>query len=133
MSHRLAFPAIISGAARMRATSSSSPAAIPVRTFKITVIGVAARTLSRPPRRSPAQFLIAWTKRLDKEMSALRDPNPVEVVTWAADTEAEECDRIAETIQRRGSRPLPSTGWPGGWRFPSASCRTPRPPRAIAA
>jgi DNA helicase-2/ATP-dependent DNA helicase PcrA len=40
-------------------------------------------------------------------MSAFRDPAAVEVVTWAAETEADECDRIAETIQRLHAAGLP--------------------------
>ena len=74
-----------------------------VRTFKITV-----NRRSRPHIvEAAASFARSIPDRLDKEMSALRDPNPVEVVTWAADTEAEECDRIAETIQRLHAAGLP--------------------------
>ena len=40
-------------------------------------------------------------------MHAFRDPAPVEVVSWTADTETEECDRIAETIQRLHAEGLP--------------------------
>jgi len=40
-------------------------------------------------------------------MRAIRDPAPVEVVTWDAETEAEECNRIAETIQRLHKAGLP--------------------------
>jgi len=74
-----------------------------VRTFKITV-----NRRSRPHIvEAAASFACSLPDRLDKEMSAFRDPNPAEVVTWAADTEAEECDRIAETIQRLHAAGLP--------------------------
>ena len=36
-----------------------------------------------------------------------RGPAPVEVVSWTAGTETEECDRIAETIQRLHAEGLP--------------------------
>ena len=52
-------------------------------------------------------FSRSITGRLDKEMLAVRDAAPVEVVTWAAETEAEECDRIAATIQRLHNAGLP--------------------------
>lgn len=81
-----------------------------VRTFKITV-----NRRSRPHIvEAAASFACSLPDRLDKEMSAFRDPNPAEVVTWAADTEAEECDRIAgddSAAARRGA-PVPARGGP---------------------
>ncbi|HUZ52939.1 MAG TPA: ATP-dependent DNA helicase, partial [Streptosporangiaceae bacterium] len=54
-----------------------------------------------------ASFARSITGRLDKEMQAKRPAAPVDVVTWAAETEAEECERIAETIQRLHQAGLP--------------------------
>jgi DNA helicase-2/ATP-dependent DNA helicase PcrA len=74
-----------------------------VRTFTIT-----ENRRSRPRIvEAAASFATSIPGRLDKEMRAVRGPAPVEVVTWAAETEAEECDRIAETIQRLHAAGLP--------------------------
>ncbi len=74
-----------------------------VRTFKIT-----ENRRSRPHIvAAAASFAHSIEGRLDKEMLAVRDPAPIEVVTWAADTEAEECERIAETIRRLHEAGLP--------------------------
>jgi DNA helicase-2/ATP-dependent DNA helicase PcrA len=74
-----------------------------VRTFTIT-----ENRRSRPRIVAAAgAFAHSISGRLDKEMRAIRDPAPVEVVTWAAETQAEECDRIAETIQRLHAAGLP--------------------------
>jgi DNA helicase II / ATP-dependent DNA helicase PcrA len=74
-----------------------------VRSFRIT-----ENRRSRPTIvRAAASFASSIPGRLDKEMTADRGPAQVEVVTWAADTEAEECDRIAETIQRLHESGLP--------------------------
>jgi DNA helicase-2/ATP-dependent DNA helicase PcrA len=74
-----------------------------VRTFTIT-----ENRRSRPGIvEAAAAFARSIEGRLDKEMRAVHDPAPVEVVTWAAETEAEECDRIAETIQRLHAAGLP--------------------------
>jgi DNA helicase II / ATP-dependent DNA helicase PcrA len=74
-----------------------------VRTFTITV-----NRRSRPHIvGAAASFARSIPERLDKEMSAFRPPagaDVVEVVTWAADTEAE---RIAETINRLHAKGLP--------------------------
>ena len=70
-----------------------------VRTFTITV-----NRRSRPHIvAAAASFARSIPGRLDKEMSAFRPSatgDGVEVVTWAADTEADEGERIAETIKR---------------------------------
>jgi DNA helicase-2/ATP-dependent DNA helicase PcrA len=67
-----------------------------VRTFRITV-----NRRSRPTIvAASAAFARSIPGRLDKEMQAIREPAPAEIVSWAAPTEAEECTRIAETIQR---------------------------------
>lgn len=74
-----------------------------VRTFTIT-----ENRRSRPRIvESAASFALSIPDRLDKQMRAIRDPASVEVVTWAAETEAEECDRIAETIGRLHEAGLP--------------------------
>jgi DNA helicase-2/ATP-dependent DNA helicase PcrA len=74
-----------------------------VRTFKIT-----ENRRSRPRIvAAAAEFARSIPGRLDKEMLAIHPPAPVEIVTWAADTQAEECDRIAETIQRLHVAGLP--------------------------
>ena len=67
-----------------------------VRTFTI-----ATNRRSRPYIvQTAAQFARSIKGRLDKQMEAFREPGKVELVTWSAVTEQEECDRIAETIQR---------------------------------
>jgi DNA helicase II / ATP-dependent DNA helicase PcrA len=74
-----------------------------VRTFTIT-----ENRRSRPRIvAAAAAFARSIPGRLDKEMRAIHDPAPVEIVTWAAETEAEECNRIAETIQRLHAAGLP--------------------------
>jgi DNA helicase II / ATP-dependent DNA helicase PcrA len=74
-----------------------------VRTFTIT-----ENRRSRPRIvAAAAKFAQSIPGRLDKEMRAIHDPAPVEIVSWAAETEAEECDRIAETIQRLHAAGLP--------------------------
>ena len=77
-----------------------------VRTFTITV-----NRRSRPRIvAAAASFARSIPGRLDKQMSAFRPsagPGGVEVVSWAADTEADECDRIAETIKRLHDAGLP--------------------------
>lgn len=54
-----------------------------------------------------ATFARTIPGRLDKEMHPIRPPARTEVVTWSAETEAEECDLIAETIQRLHDSGLP--------------------------
>ena len=70
-----------------------------VHTFTITV-----NRRSRPHIvGAAASFARSIPGRLDKEMSAFRPPagpGGVEVVTWTADTEADEGERIAETIKQ---------------------------------
>jgi DNA helicase II / ATP-dependent DNA helicase PcrA len=77
-----------------------------VRTFTITV-----NRRSRPRIvQAAASFANSIPGRLDKKMSAFRPPagpGGVEVVTWAADTEADEGERIAETIKRMHDEGLP--------------------------
>jgi len=66
------------------------------RTFRITT-----NRRSRPGIvQAAASFARSIPGRLDKEMLAARDPGSCELVSWVADTEAEECDRIAEAVQR---------------------------------
>ena len=73
------------------------------RTFTI-----ATNRRSRPDIvAASAAFSQSIPGRLDKRMQASRRGAPVEVVSWTADTETEECDRIAETIQRLHSEGLP--------------------------
>jgi DNA helicase-2/ATP-dependent DNA helicase PcrA len=98
------------------------------RTFTITV-----NRRSRPHIvAAAASFARAIPGRLDKQMSAFRPPAGTEVVTWAADTEADECARIAETVQRlhsEGCRTGASRCWcaPGP---PTRSCSKPSTPTA---
>ena len=66
-----------------------------VRTFTITENW---RSRPRSVDAAAAAFARSIPGRLDKEMLTIHEPAPVEIVTWAAETEAEECDRIAETI-----------------------------------
>jgi DNA helicase-2/ATP-dependent DNA helicase PcrA len=77
-----------------------------VRTFTIT-----ANRRSRPHIVAvAASFARSIPGRLDKQMGALRPPagqNGVEVVTWTADTEADEGERIAETIKLLHGKGLP--------------------------
>jgi DNA helicase II / ATP-dependent DNA helicase PcrA len=77
-----------------------------VRLFTITV-----NRRSRPQIVSAAaSFARSIPGRLDKEMSGFRPSagsDTVEVVTWAADTEADEGERIAETIKRLHDKGLP--------------------------
>jgi DNA helicase II / ATP-dependent DNA helicase PcrA len=77
-----------------------------VRTFTITV-----NRRSRPQIVSAAaSFARSIPDRLDKEMSGFRPPaglGGAEVVTWAADTEADEGNCIAETIKRLHDKGLP--------------------------
>ena len=74
-----------------------------VRTFTIT-----ENRRSRPHIvEAAASFARSIPGRLDKQMRAIHDPAPAEIVTWAAETEAEECKQIAETIQRLHAAGLP--------------------------
>ncbi len=74
-----------------------------VRTFTIT-----ENRRSRPRIVEAATaFARSIPGRLHKEMRAVRAPAAVEVVTWAAETQAEESERIAETIQRLHAAGLP--------------------------
>jgi DNA helicase-2/ATP-dependent DNA helicase PcrA len=74
-----------------------------VRTFKIT-----ENRRSRPSIVTAAtSFANSIPGRLDKEMRAIRPAASIEVVTWAEDTQADEADRIAETIQRLHDSGLP--------------------------
>jgi DNA helicase-2/ATP-dependent DNA helicase PcrA len=77
-----------------------------VRTFTITV-----NRRSRPQIVSAAaSFARSIPDRLDKEMSGFRPPagsGGAEVVTWAADTEADEGNCIAGTIKRLHDKGLP--------------------------
>jgi DNA helicase-2/ATP-dependent DNA helicase PcrA len=54
-----------------------------------------------------ADFARSIPGRLDKEMYPVREPGQAEIVTWSAGTEAEECDIIAQTIQRLHGEGLP--------------------------
>jgi DNA helicase II / ATP-dependent DNA helicase PcrA len=47
-----------------------------------------------------ATFARSIPGRLEKEMRPVREPARKEIVTWSAETEADECDLIAQTIQR---------------------------------
>ncbi len=59
-------------------------------------------------RRTGVAAPASWNRRCSPAPSrgrlrkgcAVHDPAPVEIVTWAAETQAEECNRTAETIQR---------------------------------
>jgi ATP-dependent DNA helicase UvrD/PcrA len=74
-----------------------------VRTFKITT-----NRRSRPSIvAASAAFSQSIPGRLDKQMRAIRDPVPVEVVSWTAETEVDECNRIADSIQRLHAAGLP--------------------------
>lgn len=74
-----------------------------VRTFTITT-----NRRSRPRIvTAAASFADSIPGRLDKQMRSHRPPGSTEVVTWAAETEAEECAHIAETIQRLHAAGLP--------------------------
>ena len=74
-----------------------------VRTFRITV-----NRRSRPSIvAASATFAHSIPGRLDKEMRAIRDPSVPEIVSWAAPTEAEECARIAQSVQRLHAAGLP--------------------------
>lgn len=66
-----------------------------VATFSITT-----NRRSRPTIVNTAsEFAESIPDRLTKTMEAVREPAPVEVVTWTADTETEEADRIAATVR----------------------------------
>ncbi len=75
--------------------------------------GVRTFTISTNRRSRPyivqtaGQFARSIKGRLDKQMEAFREPGKVELVTWSAETEQEECDRIADTIQRLHESGLP--------------------------
>jgi DNA helicase II / ATP-dependent DNA helicase PcrA len=74
-----------------------------VRTFAI-----ARNRRSRPYIvQTAAQFARSIPGRLDKQMEAVRDAAEVELVTWSAETEQDECYRIADTIQRLHASGLP--------------------------
>jgi DNA helicase II / ATP-dependent DNA helicase PcrA len=67
-----------------------------VRKFKIS-----DNRRSRPAIvTAAATFARTIPGRLDKDMRPIRDASATEIVSWAAETEAEECDLIAATIQR---------------------------------
>lgn len=56
---------------------------------------------SRPAIVSAAtRFSESIPQRLPKTMQAVRDPGPSQVVAWAADTDQDEADRVADTILR---------------------------------
>lgn len=74
-----------------------------VRTFSIT-----QNRRSRPSIVAAADsFARSIPGRLDKQMAAIRDPASVELVSWSAETEADECAQIAETIHRLHEAGLP--------------------------
>jgi DNA helicase II / ATP-dependent DNA helicase PcrA len=74
-----------------------------VRTFSIT-----QNRRSRPRIvQAAAAFARSIPGRLDKEMQPIHPPAEVEVVTWSAETEAQEADRIAETVRRLHDAGLP--------------------------
>ena len=74
-----------------------------VRTFRITV-----NRRSRPSIvGASATFARTIPGRLKKEMHATREPSATEIVSWTASTEAEECARIAQTVQRLHVAGLP--------------------------
>jgi DNA helicase II / ATP-dependent DNA helicase PcrA len=74
-----------------------------VRTFSIT-----ENRRSRPRIvQAAAAFARSIPGRLDKEMQPIHPPAEVEVVTWSAETEAQEADRIAETVRRLHDAGLP--------------------------
>ena len=74
-----------------------------VRTFQIT-----ENRRSRPDIVAAAtSFANSIPGRLDKQMRAIRPAAPIEVVTWSEDTQADEAERIAETIQRLHDQGLP--------------------------
>ncbi len=74
--------------------------------FSTRYPGVQTFTIARNRRSRPyivqkaAEFARSIPGRLDKQMEAVRAAAEVELVTWSADTEQDECDRIAGTIQR---------------------------------
>jgi DNA helicase II / ATP-dependent DNA helicase PcrA len=80
------------------------PARYPgVETFRITV-----NRRSRPSIvAAAATFAKTIPGRLPKDMLEHRERGGTEVVTWSAETEAQECERIAETIQRLHAAGLP--------------------------
>ncbi|MGH3278326.1 MAG: ATP-dependent helicase [Trebonia sp.] len=74
-----------------------------VRKFEIV-----ANRRSRPSIvTTAATFARSIQGRLDKDMHPIRDAAATEIVSWAADTEAEECEFIAQTIQRMHAAGLP--------------------------
>jgi DNA helicase-2/ATP-dependent DNA helicase PcrA len=74
-----------------------------VRTFSIT-----ENRRSRPRIvEAAATFARSIPGRLEKEMRPVHPPAQIEIVTWAAESEAEECGRIAETIQHLHEAGLP--------------------------
>ncbi|MGH3303273.1 MAG: ATP-dependent helicase, partial [Streptosporangiaceae bacterium] len=74
-----------------------------VRTFTI-----ATNRRSRPRIvDAAAKFARSIEGRLDKQMEAFREPGKIEIVTWSAETEQDECDQIAETIKRLHDSGMP--------------------------
>jgi DNA helicase II / ATP-dependent DNA helicase PcrA len=74
-----------------------------VRTFSVT-----ENRRSRPRIvQAAAAFARSIPGRPDKEMQPIHPPAEVEVVTWSAETEAQEADRIAETVRRLHDAGLP--------------------------
>lgn len=74
-----------------------------VKTFRITT-----NRRSRPAIvTAAAAFAESIPSRLDKEMRSVRDGAAVEVVSWVADTEVDEANRIADTIHQLHEAGLP--------------------------
>lgn len=67
---------------------------------RVAMFRITANRRSRPSIvAASASFADSIPDRLDKEIRAVREPTHAEVVSWVADTEVQECDRIAESIQ----------------------------------
>jgi DNA helicase-2/ATP-dependent DNA helicase PcrA len=81
--------------------------------FAIRYPGVRKFEISDNRRSRPsivtaaAAFAATIPGRLDKDMHPVRDASATEIVSWTADTEADECELIAKTIQRMHADGLP--------------------------
>lgn len=74
-----------------------------VETFSLTM-----NRRSRPSIvNAAAGFARSIGGRIEKDMVPFREPGSPEIVTWSAATEAEECELIAQTIQRLHDEGLP--------------------------
>lgn len=82
-------------------------------TFDQRYTGVEKFSLAMNRRSRPsivtaaAGFARSIHGRLDKDMVPFREPSGPEIVPWSATTEADECELIAQTIQRLHGEGLP--------------------------